>query len=57
VSDPETDSNDEVGDSEVEDNITYKSDEFIDINIILTWTNNQQLSQVQPLIRPIQPLI
>jgi hypothetical protein len=29
------DSNDEVGDSEVEDNTTYKSNEFIDINVIL----------------------
>jgi hypothetical protein len=29
------DSDDEVGDSEVKDNITYKSDEFIDIDVIL----------------------
>jgi hypothetical protein len=30
----------------VEDNTTYKSNEFIDIDIILTRTNSQQLSQV-----------
>jgi hypothetical protein len=50
-------SNNEVGNSKVEDNTTYKSNEFININVILARTNSQQLSQVQPLIQPIQPLI
>jgi hypothetical protein len=32
--------NNEVSDNKVEDNTTYKSDEFIDINIILARTNS-----------------